>query len=104
MWLPLARVSQQLDYEPYLTSALGFDAGIPGIPNTSRIVATGNSLISGYPSGVFVYRLNLDGSIDTTFARKGAALNPQGAFTSTAEGLYIQSEGKYLIAGTIEIN
>lgn len=45
----------------------------------------------------FLARLNVDGSLDTTFGEGGMSLLPRDIFPSEGYGVAVQSDGKYLI-------
>ncbi len=63
--------------------------------------ADGKILVAGSSSGDFsLIRLNIDGSLDTSFDGDGKAIIPVGTSSDEARAITLQADGKILMAGT----
>jgi uncharacterized delta-60 repeat protein len=71
------------------------------IQSDGRIVGAGWGALSGSQDGFALLRLNADGSPDTGFGSSGVAVTPIGSFSSYAQGLVIQSDGRIVAGGRV---
>jgi uncharacterized delta-60 repeat protein len=82
--------------------AVGLDSGAWETINALAIQRDGKIVVAGYTTatdGAAVYRLNGDGSLDTTFDGD-AALGINAGLSSYAEDLAVQADGRILVAGS----
>lgn len=91
------------DNDGLFTTSFGAfdDEGISlAIQNDGKLVIGGNSSIAQYGTEIFaIVRLNLDGSLDTTFDSDGKVTTLIGTFMNNLFSTIIQGDGKILVAG-----
>lgn len=68
-----------------------------------KIVVGGNSQIGGAPHDYVVLRFTSDGVLDTTFNGTGITSSPIGADDDTVSAMALQSDGRILLAGNVEL-
>lgn len=71
-------------------------ANLVSIQTDGKILIGGLACYADYNYFTFVSRLNIDGSIDTSFGSAGKAYVPSCGYTS---GMTLQSDGKILVTG-----
>ncbi len=82
----------------------GFDSiSAIAVQSDGKIIAAGSS--SGDTSDYIVFRLNADGSLDSSFGTNGmATIHFGGNSADFAEGVLIQPDGKIVVGGTTSVN
>ena len=69
------------------------------LQSDGKILVTGHSVNAGANNDIVAWRLNTDGSPDTTFDTDGIFVNAGGSGDDQGYGITQQSDGKILVAG-----
>jgi uncharacterized delta-60 repeat protein len=86
----------------------GVPFGAVAVQTDGRVLVAGTAAVPGQLYAAFaVARLNADGSLDTGFGNGGVAVVPpagglSGAGSETPAALVVQSDGKIVLAGTVD--
>lgn len=82
-----------------------YNIAIPDIQSDGKIVVSGYSRNVAGNDDIVVWRLNTDGSLDTTFSGDGIftqGFSTAGNLNDRAEGLTVLNDGKILVTGYIK--
>lgn len=74
------------------------------IQSDGQIVVAGYSVTNATTGGITLVRYHTDGTLDRTFGRKGIAVPPIGSRFGAASAIAIQSDGKIVIGGGMNID